>query len=60
MVYSHKKLDWVSLFFILMARNRNLSILNLRISLVFYLVDEYSTRYMESIQEMITFNTNLR
>jgi hypothetical protein len=60
MVYNHKSLDWVSLFFLLMAKNRNRSLQTLKLDLLFFANDEYSQRYMDSLQEMVTHNKSLR
>jgi hypothetical protein len=57
MIYDHKQLDWVSLFLLLMAKNRNRSIQNLSVGLVFFMSDDFSLRYMDALQEMISFNT---
>ena len=56
MIYNNKALDWVSLFMILMAKNKNKSLRHLEISLVFSLCDDYSKRYMDSLQEMLDYN----
>jgi hypothetical protein len=56
MIYNNKALDWVSLFMILMAKNKNKSLKHIEISLVFSLCDDYSKRYMDSLQEMLDYN----
>ena len=56
MIYNNKALDWVSLLMLLMAKNKNKSLKRLEISLVFSLSDDYSKRYMDSLQEMLDKN----
>lgn len=60
MLFSHKCLDWVSMFFLLMAKNKNKSLMTLKLGLVFHTNDECTRRYMNSLQEMVTCNESLR